>query len=128
MANSPKYGKNWKIMRRLWISVMKPSLANELPKLNNYLRRKGYIKFLHGLDPPFGIISSQILNMNLFPSINNTYNMVICEERHCAISRAEAVAFAAWVTNDKNGVCCIVCHKYGCSSLECFHVIDFPDW
>lgn len=44
-------------------------------------------KLLLGLDHFFRTIISQILNMNLLPSIDNVYNMVIREERHCAIAQ-----------------------------------------
>lgn len=68
--------------------------------------------------------------MNHLPSVDTTYNMIICKERHEIIAwdqdaRAEASAFAARVPN-KSSIICSVCHKYGHSSLECFQVIGFP--
>lgn len=70
--------------------------------------------------------------MNLLPSIDNAYNMIIDEEIHCAIAhyqdiRAEAVAFATRVTTDKSGIICTICHKPGHASIGCVQVISFPD-
>lgn len=39
-------------------------------------------KFLLRLDTSFRTITIQILNMNLFLTIDNGYNMIIREERH----------------------------------------------
>lgn len=43
-------------------------------------------KLLLGSYHSFCTIISQILIMNLLPSIDNVYNMVIREERHCVIA------------------------------------------
>lgn len=47
---------------------------------------KKVLKFLLGLYPSFHTNISKILNMNLLPTIDNAYNMVIREERHSVIA------------------------------------------
>lgn len=55
-------------------------------------------------DVVFNTLTSQILNMNLFPVVSNAYAMIIKEERYHIMARnkeicAEAVAFVARATD-----------------------------
>lgn len=56
--------------------------------------------------------------MHLLPSIDNTFNMIIQEERHSFIvrdqdTRTEVVTLVARVKDDNNGLTCTICHKSG---------------
>lgn len=71
-------------------------------------------QFLLGLDDSaYSTIISQIVTMDLLPSVNNAYLIVIREERHRIVAKGrdektEAVAFAARI-NEKQSLLCSVC-------------------
>lgn len=100
LANSLRCGKNWKLWKctglLLWQSYL---------QTNHGCRKREEKKVTQNF-------TSQVLNMNPLPSIDNVYNMIICEEQYCVIARnqdtrAKAVAFAAWIS-DKLGIICTV--------------------
>lgn len=131
LENLRRCEMNWRITRRVPHCCCGTLTCKQIVDREGHHEKKRLDKFLLDLDPPFGAIISQILNMNSLASIDNEYNMIICEERHFVTARNQdaqekAVTFAAQVL-DENGITCTICHKSLYSSLDYFLVIGFLD-
>jgi len=102
-------------------------------------------QFLMGLNDQYGIIRSQILNMEPFPSINKAYAFVTKEEKQLAIASigrdqpTEAATFTVkpfrfpvrdFAGEQQKGEIskfkCSYCDKPGHSKDKCFKLVGYP--
>ena len=82
MSVSSYYSK----LRSIWESISKLKFAhsctyNGIRTWHDYAQMEYAIHFLMGLNESYSSIRGQILSMDLFPSINRIFSLVVQEEK-----------------------------------------------